>query len=155
MGRVPIQGSAFEGDISFAEWQGLRAVHRRVAGRPFCEQAVAYMEYWQWDATDFYAETGLLHKTHSEIIHGKIRAMRLEGVVALAMGLQLGASMFYDLLHAARAAFSYDVDNDYLTYLVETKAGKSLAACNRFLVQHGQPRLGSKPRKRKPVYAPH
>ena len=155
MGREPVKGSAFEGEISFAEWQGLRAVHRRVAGRPFCEQAAAYMEYWRWDGSDFYVETGLLQKNHSLIMNGKIRSMELESIVALGKGLKLGASMIHDLLHAARAAFSLDVDDDYLTYLVETKAGKSLAACNRFLAQHGQPRLGSKPRKRSPVYTPH
>ena len=151
MGREPVRGSPFEGDISFADWQGLRAVHRRVAGRPFCEQAVEYMDYWQWDATDFICETGLLHKNHSQIINGKIKSMELEGVVAFGKGLKLGPSMIYDLLRAARAAFSYDVDDDYLTYLVETKAGKSLVACNRFLAQHGQPRLGSKPHKQKPA----
>ena len=155
VGREAVKGNAFEGDISFVEWQGLRAVHRVVMGKPFCEQVIAYMEYWQWDAADFCAETGLLQKTHSEIIHGKVRALRLESVVALGIGLKLGASMINDLLRAARAAFYYDVDDDYFSYLVETKVGKSLAACNRFLTQHGQPRLGSKSRKQQTFSPPH
>jgi len=45
MAREPIRGTAFEDELSFAEWQGLRAVHRAVAGKPFYEQVKAYMDY--------------------------------------------------------------------------------------------------------------
>ena len=86
MGREPVESSAFEGDISFVDWQGLRAVHRAVAGKPFYEQIKAYMDYWQWDATDFICETGLPSSRHSEIIHGKRTSMRLEHIVAICKG---------------------------------------------------------------------
>ena len=155
MGREPVKGTAFEGNISFAEWQGLRAVHRAVMSKSFCEQAIAYINYWAMDSNDFINATGLLPKNYSEIMNGKVKSMQPEKVVALGIGLKLGASMTYDLLRAAKIAFSYDVDDDYLTYLIETKAGKPISACNRFLAQHKQPRLGTKRKKSKPVLAPH
>jgi len=155
MGREPVKGTAFEGDISFTEWQGLRAVHREVAGKPFCEQAIAYINYWEMDSGDFAFATGLLPKNYSEIMNSKILTMTPEKVVSLGMGFKLGATMAYDLLRAAKIAFSYDVEDDYLTYLIETKAGKPVAACNRFLSQHDRPRLGTIRKKAKPISAPH
>jgi len=155
MAREPIRGTAFEGDISFAEWQGLRAVHRAVAGKPFYEQAIAYINYWEMDSGDFAFATGLRQKNFSELMNGKVKSMTLENAVSLAMGLKLGATMAYDLLRAAKIAFSFDVDDDYLTYLIETKTGKSIVACNRFLTQHEQPRLGSQRKTQNPVLAPH
>jgi len=154
MSREPVKGTAFEGDISFADWQGLRAVHREIAGKSFCEQAIAYINFWEMDSGDFAYATGLQSKNYSEIMNRKISSMTAEKVVSLGMGFKLGATMAYDLLHAAKLAFSYDVDDDYLTYLVETKAGKSIAACNRFLAQHDQPRLGVIRKKPKPVLTP-
>jgi len=153
MGREPVRGSPFEGDISFADWQGLRAVHRNVAGKPFCEQAIAYISYWEMDSGDFAFATGLLPKNHSEIMNHKVKSMSPEKVVSLGLGLKLGATMAYDLLRAAKIAFSYDVEDDYLTYLIETKTGKPIAACNRFLAQHAQTRLGTIRKKAKPVSA--
>ena len=155
MGREPVKGTAFEGEISFADWQGLRAVHRGVIGKPFCEQAIAYINYWEMDSGDFAFATGLLPKNYSEIMSKKVQSMTPEKVVSLGMGFKLGATMAYDLLRAAKIAFSYDMEDGYLTYLIETKTGKPIAACNRFLAQHDQPRLGTKRKKAKPVSVPH
>ena len=136
-----------DGGLSFEDWKGLRDIHRRVAYLPFCEQIKAYMDYWQWDATDFICETGLPSTRHSEIIHGKRTSMQLEHVVAICKGLRLTKRQADDVLRAARLALSNNEEDECLEYLLETKVGWSLEDCNAFLAEMGQPELGSKLKK--------
>ena len=144
MGREPVKGSALEGNISFAEWQGLQRIYRANAGKPFCSKVVAYMDFWGWDAADFITATGLLPKNHSEIIHGKAKRMSANNAVALCKALRLTLPLAQDLLHSAHIAISDGEDDEYLRYILEVKAGASVDECNAFLKKKGQPRLGSK-----------
>ena len=105
------------------------------------------MDFWQWDATDFICETGLLPRHHSEIVHGKTKTMRLKNVVAICMGLRLAKRQADDVLRAARLALSNSEEDEYLEYLLETKTGWSLDDCNTFLAEMGQPSFGSKSKK--------
>jgi len=133
-------------ELSFEDWQGLREVHRRVAYLPFCEQIKAYMEYWQWDATDFICETGLSASRHSEIIHGKTKAMQPDNIMAVCKGLRLTMRQADDVFRAARLALSESEDEHFI-YLLETKTDWSLEDSNTFLAGMGQPELGSKPKR--------
>jgi len=134
-------------ELSFEDWRGLKRVHSRVAHLPFCEQIVAYMDYWQWDATDFICETGLPSSRHSEIVHGKRTSMQLEHIVAICKGLRLTRRQADDVLRAARLALSNSAEDEYLEYLLEAKAGWPLEDCNAFLAEMGQPELGGKLKK--------
>ena len=144
MGRELVRGTTHRHDLSFAEWQGLQQIYRANAGKPFCAKAVAYMDFWGWDAADFISETGLLPKNHSEIIHGKAKRMSAENGVALCKGLRLTLPQALDLLQSAHIAISDGKDDEYLRYILETKAGASVSECNAFLKKRGQPKLGSK-----------
>ena len=132
-----------ERELSFEDWKGLREVHRRVAHLPFCEQVVAYMDYWQWDATDFICETGLPSSRHSEIIHGKRKALQADSIMAICKGLRLSLRQAEDLFRAARLALSESEDEHFL-YLLEANPGWSLEDSNAFLADMGQPELGGK-----------
>ena len=134
-------------ELSFEDWRGLRDVHRRIAYLPFCEQIVAYMDYWRWDATDFICETGLLRSRHSEIIHGKTSAMLREHIMAICKGLRLTRRQADDVFRAARLALS-ESEDEYFLYLLETNPGCSLDDSNAFLEEEGQPGLGSKPKQK-------
>ena len=134
-------------ELSFEDWKGLREVHRRVAFLPFCEQIKGYMEYWQWDATDFICETGLLRSRHSEIIHGKTSAMLREHIMALCKGLRLTLRQADDVFHSARLALS-ESEDEHSLYLLEVNPGWSLEDSNAFLEEEGQAGLGSKPKQK-------
>ena len=129
--------------LSFEDWKGLREVHRRVAYLPFCEQVVAYMDYWHWDATDFICETGLPSSRHSEIVHGKRKALQADSIMAICKGLRLTRRQADDVFRAARLALS-ESENEYFLFLLETKTDWSLEDSNDFLTGMGQPELGSK-----------
>jgi hypothetical protein len=133
-------------ELSFEDWRGLRRVHSRVAYLPFCEQVAAYMDYWQWDATDFICETGLLRSRHSEIVHGKTRSMQPENIMAICKALRLTRRQADDVFRAARFALS-ESEDEYFLYLLETKTDWSLEDSNAFLAEMGQPELGSKPKQ--------
>jgi len=107
-------------ELSFEDWKGLREVHRRVAHLPFCEQVVAYMDYWRWDATDFFCETGLPSSRHSEIIHGKRKALQADSIMAICKGLRLTRRQAEDVFRAARLALS-ESEDEYFLYLLEAK----------------------------------
>ena len=47
MGR----GLILERNITFEDWQGLKRVHQMIWDKSLCEQIIAYMNYWDWDAT--------------------------------------------------------------------------------------------------------
>lgn len=134
-------------ELSFEDWRGLKRVHSRVAHLPFCEQIVAYMDYWQWDATDFICETGLPSSRHSEIVHGKRTSMQLEHIVAICKGLRLTRRQADDVLRAARLALSNSAEDERLEYLLEAKIGWPLEDCNALLAEMGQPELGGKLKK--------
>jgi hypothetical protein len=133
-------------ELSFEDWKGLREVHRRVAYLPFCQQIKAYMEYWQWDATDFICETGLLRSRYSEIIHGKTESMQPENIMAICKGLRLTRQQSNDVFREADRALS-ESKHEYFLYILETKTDWSLDDCNAFLEEEGQPELGSKPKQ--------
>jgi len=132
-----------ERELSFEDWKGLREVYKRVAYLSFCEQITAYMDYWQWDATDFICETGLLASRHSEIIHGKTKAMLREHIMAICKGLRLTKQQADNVFRAARLALS-ESEDEYFLYLLEANPGWSLEDSNAFLADMGQPELGGK-----------